>query len=87
MLLVTHLAALIIKPFQLDSAFAGGADAIIPFEKPVDHLRAKPTWMKKPNRPEAFGELYEKSIERIYNYVYFRVGHRARREDLTPGYI
>ncbi|MEL7645043.1 MAG: sigma-70 family RNA polymerase sigma factor [Anaerolineaceae bacterium] len=33
--------------------------------------------------PEAFGELYEKYIERIYNYVYFRVGSVHDAEDLT----
>jgi RNA polymerase sigma-70 factor (ECF subfamily) len=33
--------------------------------------------------PEAFGVLYEKYINRIYNYIYFRVGNVKDAEDLT----
>lgn len=33
--------------------------------------------------PEAFGLLYEKYINRIYNYIYFRVGNVKDAEDLT----
>ncbi|MGI6209927.1 MAG: RNA polymerase sigma factor [Anaerolineae bacterium] len=33
--------------------------------------------------PEAFGLLYERFVERIYNYVYYRVGNRYDAEDLT----
>lgn len=33
--------------------------------------------------PEAFGVLYERFVERIYNYVYYRVGNRHDAEDLT----
>ena len=32
---------------------------------------------------EAFGELYERYVERIYNYVYYRTGNAADAEDLT----
>ena len=32
---------------------------------------------------EAFGELYERYVDRIFNYVYYRVGNRADAEDLT----
>lgn len=31
----------------------------------------------------AFGALYERYVDRIYRYVYFKVGHRAQAEDLT----
>jgi len=31
----------------------------------------------------AFGELYERYVDRIYNYVYYRVGAHADAEDLT----
>lgn len=32
---------------------------------------------------EAFGELYERYVERIYNYVYYRTGNVHDAEDLT----
>lgn len=32
---------------------------------------------------EAFGVLYERYVDRIYNYVYYRVGNAADAEDLT----
>ncbi len=33
--------------------------------------------------PDAFGELYEKYVDRIYNYIYHRVGNVHDAEDLT----
>lgn len=32
---------------------------------------------------QAFGELYDRYVERIYNYVYYRTGNRFDAEDLT----
>lgn len=32
---------------------------------------------------EAFGELYEAYVDRIYSYVYYRTGDTAEAEDLT----
>ena len=32
---------------------------------------------------EAFGELYERYVDRIYSYVYYRTGDVAEAEDLT----
>ncbi|MFW5942441.1 MAG: sigma-70 family RNA polymerase sigma factor [Chloroflexota bacterium] len=32
---------------------------------------------------EAFGLLYEKYVDKIYNYVYYRTGNRGDAEDLT----
>ena len=33
--------------------------------------------------PEAFGQLYERHVERIYKYIYYRIGNEADAEDLT----
>jgi len=33
--------------------------------------------------PIAFGELYERYVDRIYNYIYHRVGNHHDAEDLT----
>lgn len=33
--------------------------------------------------PEAFGELYERYVDRIYTYIYYRVGNENDAEDLT----
>ncbi len=32
---------------------------------------------------DAFGQLYERYVDRIYNYVYYRTGNSADAEDLT----
>jgi RNA polymerase sigma-70 factor (ECF subfamily) len=32
---------------------------------------------------DAFGELYERYVDRIYNYIFYRVGDVAEAEDLT----
>jgi RNA polymerase sigma-70 factor, ECF subfamily len=33
--------------------------------------------------PEAFGVLYERHVERIYNYVHYRCASQSDAEDLT----
>ena len=33
--------------------------------------------------PEAFGELYERHVRKIYNYIYYRTGDYQDAEDLT----
>lgn len=33
--------------------------------------------------PEAFGELYQRNVDRIYSYIYYRVGNITDAEDLT----
>ncbi len=32
---------------------------------------------------EAFGQLYERYVDKIYNYIYYRTGNEADAEDLT----
>jgi RNA polymerase sigma-70 factor (ECF subfamily) len=33
--------------------------------------------------PAAFGELYERHVKKIYNYIYYRTGNHHDAEDLT----
>lgn len=33
--------------------------------------------------PEAFGQLYEQYVDKIYNYIYYRTGNHHDAEDLT----
>ena len=33
--------------------------------------------------PEAFGKLYEQYVDKIYSYVYYRIGNHHDAEDLT----
>jgi RNA polymerase sigma-70 factor (ECF subfamily) len=35
------------------------------------------------SQPEAFGELYERHVRKIYNYIYYRTGNHEDAEDLT----
>lgn len=35
------------------------------------------------DKPEAFGELYERHVNKIYNYIYYRTGNHHDAEDLT----
>jgi RNA polymerase sigma-70 factor (ECF subfamily) len=39
--------------------------------------------LAKMDDKEAFGELYERYVEKIYNYVYYRTGNVHDAEDLT----
>jgi RNA polymerase sigma-70 factor (ECF subfamily) len=34
-------------------------------------------------QPDAFGELYERHVRKIYNYIYYRTGNQEDAEDLT----
>lgn len=39
--------------------------------------------LAKEDNKEAFGELYERYVEKIYNYIYYRTGNHHDAEDLT----
>jgi len=51
-----------------------------PTTEPIDEAQLIAEAKKN---PEAFGQLYELHVEKIYNYVYYRVGNRHDAEDLT----
>lgn len=39
--------------------------------------------LAKADEKDAFGELYERYVEKIYNYIYYRTGNHHDAEDLT----
>ena len=39
--------------------------------------------LAKVDNKDAFGELYERYVEKIYNYIYYRTGNHHEAEDLT----
>jgi RNA polymerase sigma-70 factor, ECF subfamily len=61
-----------VQPETLD--FGQGRYAILEENRLVELARSD---------PEAFGELYRRNVDRIYTYVFYRVGSAADAEDLT----
>jgi RNA polymerase sigma-70 factor (ECF subfamily) len=50
----------------------------------VDDVGNEATLVEQAKRdPEAFGLLYERYVDKIYNYVYYRTGNHHDAEDLT----
>lgn len=49
-----------------------------------EEIRAEALLVEEAKRvPEAFGILYERYVDRIYGYIYHRVGNAQEAEDLT----
>ncbi len=60
-----------------------GPEASIQHDRRYEGLSERELIELARSDPEAFGELYLRNVERIYNYVYYRVGNSADAEDLT----
>ena len=64
---------------------------IVPMELPIstenlspEEIRAEALLVEEARRePSAFGVLYERYVDRIYGYIYHRVGNVQEAEDLT----
>ncbi len=54
-----------------------------PSDAPLSDLDDRTLIARAANEPAAFGALYERYVERIYNYIYHRVGNHHDAEDLT----
>ena len=52
-------------------------------EAPTEQVREARLIDRARHDPTAFGELYERYVERIYAYIYHRVGNTQESEDLT----
>jgi RNA polymerase sigma-70 factor (ECF subfamily) len=50
---------------------------------PLAELSEKELIERAKTDTEAFGELYERFVQRIYNYIYYRTGNHHDAEDLT----
>lgn len=49
----------------------------------IDHMDEAQLIEQAKTDPEAFGQLYELYVEKIYNYIYYRLGNHHDAEDLT----
>lgn len=53
-------------------------------EKPDSKEREKELAIRASEHdPDAFAELYDLYVDKIYNYIYYKVGNTAEAEDLT----
>lgn len=52
-------------------------------DQQTEHLSDASLIERARTDPEAFGILYERYVDRIYSYVYYRTGNHADAEDLT----
>lgn len=59
--------------------FAGASSALVDL---ADHDEAALIDRAR-TEPEAFGILYERYVDRIYTYIYYRTGNQQDAEDLT----
>ncbi len=53
------------------------------YRRPLEHVEENELVELAKTEPSAFGELYERYVKRIYNYVYYRTGNHHDAEDLT----
>ena len=58
------------------------AAATRPTQRTEDEPESRLVEEAKSN-PQAFGLLYERYVERIYNYIFYRTGNQQEAEDLT----
>ncbi len=52
-------------------------------ERPLAHIDENLLVEMARDDADAFGELYERYLDRIYNYIYYRTGSHEDAEDLT----
>jgi RNA polymerase sigma-70 factor (ECF subfamily) len=61
-----------------------GAEPSQPLEGPDEsHVVTLVDRVVSTHDPQAFGELYDRFVERVYRYLYFRCGSHPEAEDLT----
>jgi RNA polymerase sigma-70 factor, ECF subfamily len=67
---------------MLEAMALKGAKFAVPAEEKVDRIADLVDRASK-GSGEAFGQLYQMYVDRIYNYIYYKTGHSVDAEDLT----
>jgi len=67
---------------MLEAMALKGAKFAIPTEEKLDRIADLVDRASK-GSGEAFGQLYQMYVDRIYNYIYYKTGHSVDAEDLT----
>lgn len=68
----------------LGHAFAPGSDGALPIAENLAAQEEEVALVERAKHdPQAFALLYERHVDRIYNYVYYRTGNHQDAEDLT----
>lgn len=67
---------------MLEAMALRGAKFAVPSEETADRV-ADLVSRASQGSGEAFGQLYQIYVDRIYNYVYYKTGHSVDAEDLT----
>ncbi|HLY64546.1 MAG TPA: sigma-70 family RNA polymerase sigma factor [Chloroflexota bacterium] len=67
---------------MLDAVALKGAKFAVPIEEKADRIGDLVERASK-GSGDAFGQLYQIYVDRIYNYIYYKTGHSVDAEDLT----
>jgi RNA polymerase sigma-70 factor, ECF subfamily len=67
---------------MLEAMALKGAKFAVPVEEKLDRIADLVDRASK-GSGEAFGQLYQLYVDRIYNYIYYKTGHSVDAEDLT----
>ncbi|MBV9120762.1 MAG: sigma-70 family RNA polymerase sigma factor [Chloroflexi bacterium] len=67
---------------MLDVMTLKGVKFAVPADEKSDRISELVDRASKGNG-EAFGQLYQIYVDRIYNYIYYKTGHSSDAEDLT----
>lgn len=67
---------------MLDVMALKGANLTVPADEKTDRIGELVERASK-GSGEAFGQLYQLYVDRIYNYIYYKTGHSVDAEDLT----
>lgn len=79
----TRSAAAALNDFPLVDPPRGGADTAAGTSTPDQHRTAALLRLAQRGDGEAFGRIYDRYVDHVYRYLFYRVGSHALAEDLT----